>query len=100
MRTRADGSCVVCADPDDHHGVPHGVATGDGRRRVDLLREAAKAEREEWGGDSTGIWAKTARIHLAVADWLDKAATEWEVWGEHDRDLTHPLNVALAILER
>ena len=37
-------------------------------------------------------------VGLALADWLDKAAEEWEVWGEHDRNIDAPLTVANLIL--
>ncbi len=29
--------CAICADPTDHGGVAHGVATGDGKTKGDIL---------------------------------------------------------------
>jgi hypothetical protein len=33
------GYCWICGDKEDHNGVPHGVATGDGRTRYDVVDE-------------------------------------------------------------
>jgi hypothetical protein len=41
---------------------------------AEKLREAAKVERAEWSGDVGGKFDKAARIHLALADWLDAEA--------------------------
>jgi hypothetical protein len=30
------GPCGICGAPNDHLGVPHSVATGDGRTRADI----------------------------------------------------------------
>ncbi|MGW6600556.1 hypothetical protein [Streptomyces sp. NPDC055036] len=38
-----DGPCFICGDPVDHYGVPHGIATGDGRLRADIESEANRA---------------------------------------------------------
>lgn len=37
-------------------------------------------------------------VGLALADWLDKAAQEWDIWGEHDRNIDKPLVLADLIL--
>lgn len=36
---RSDMRCWICGDPDDHFGAPHGIATGDGRTREDVLAD-------------------------------------------------------------
>lgn len=73
---------------------------------AERLREAARAERDEWGGERNAKnYPKSAAIHLAVADWLDHECARWEskiahggnaaaVWA-HERDA---LAVADAIL--
>lgn len=33
--------CGICGDPEDHDGVPHSVATGDGKTRADVAETAA-----------------------------------------------------------
>jgi len=33
-------------------------------------------------------------VGLALAEWLDSAAAEFEVWGEHGRNITKPLTLA------
>ncbi len=45
---------------------------------VDTLRRGAKAARDEWADETSGPFANAARIHLAVADWLDTAGAD--VW--------------------
>jgi hypothetical protein len=43
---------------------------------TDLLRRAAAAEREEWGGDlNARLYPEAAGIHLALADLLDSIAS-------------------------
>lgn len=36
IATPAAESCGICGNPVDHFGVPHSVATGDGRTRADV----------------------------------------------------------------
>ena len=39
---------------------------------ADLLRQAADAERDEWGSaDTVRTYPKSSAIHLALADWLE-----------------------------
>lgn len=39
------------------------------------LRQAAEAERREWGGaQNVRCFPSSSAIHLALADWLDEAA--------------------------
>lgn len=37
---RKDGPCFICGHEFDHYGVEHSIATGDGRTRADVQREA------------------------------------------------------------
>lgn len=65
---------------------------------ADLLRKAANAERDEWGGaDTRHGYPKSSRIHLAVADWLDKEATFADLG--NDWISPHAVVVAHAILD-
>jgi hypothetical protein len=78
-----------------------------------MLRDAAKAERDEWGSnESRRTYPISSAIHLAVADWLDTAGADLWAHGplhcaegcmECDDDLWMPhvrraLDVARAIL--
>lgn len=39
------------------------------------LREAAKVERRDWGGEENArLYPTASAIHLALADWLDLSA--------------------------
>lgn len=38
-----ENPCYICGDADDHDGVPHSVATQDGRSRADRDREVEHA---------------------------------------------------------
>lgn len=54
---------------------------------AERLREAARAERDEWGGEQNAKnYPKSAAIHLALADLLEEAASKWE----RDYDAYHP----------
>lgn len=62
------------------------------------LREAAEVVRSEWQAETRGPFKEAARIHLAVADWLDSTA-RFILRGElpRSRDL-HAIRVARAYL--
>lgn len=49
---------------------------------AELLRRAAEVARCEWAGETTGPFKDAARIHLAVADWLEVAADRMEAFGD------------------
>lgn len=42
---------------------------------AELLREAASEIRDDMCGRKGGAWQPVVRFHLAVADWLDSAAS-------------------------
>lgn len=47
------------------------------------LRQAAEAERREWGGEeNTRLYPRSSAIHLALADWLDLVAStpNFDAW--------------------
>lgn len=51
---------------------------------TDLLRRAAAAEREDWGGnDNARTWPQASALHLALADWLDEE--RYRIEGEASR---------------
>ena len=51
------------------------------------LRQAAEAERREWGGEiNARIYGNAAAIHLALADWLDDEAGRVEMAAQEGAD--------------
>lgn len=42
------------------------------------LRRAANAERAEWSGEENSIYGKAAAVHLALAEWLEEVATDFD----------------------
>lgn len=69
---------------------------------AEILREAAKTARDEWAGEASGAFKKAARVHLAVADWMDRIAWAWEIAPDTRGRVggEEALTVALAYLGR
>jgi len=76
--TGGPSGCWICKDPRDHDGIPHGVATGDDKTRVEAVLDRAQArlDRDTWAAQHL-VLLHDAPDMIATLRAVMKQAKEW-----------------------